>query len=316
MQEISSKIREIAAKLLAEKKVEAVLGFMPGTIPLISAPTVAGTSDEAASLCWDRFCGVNLANYLPKRTGGRVAVIAKGCDSRSIAGLVTENQIKRENVYIIGVPCTGMIDRAKVMAAAGSPEVELIENDEQVIIKADGKEITVALSDVLQDNCQGCEHRNPVVFDELIGAKVEEAAGGKINAAVAKVEAMPQNERWKHFDEMYSTCIRCYACRNACPLCYCEQCFVDDSQPQWCGKSTHPVDVKTFHIFRAYHCAGRCTDCGACERACPVNINVRELTRKLEKEVKELYGYEAGLRLEAMPPLGVYKEKDPQEFIK
>ncbi|MEW5766854.1 MAG: 4Fe-4S ferredoxin [bacterium] len=315
MQDISNKIREIAGHLLAENKVEAVVGFRPGTIPLISAPTVVRTEAEAAGLHWDRFCGVNLANYLPKRTE-KMAVIAKGCDSRSIVGLVVENQIKRENVYIIGVPCTGMIDRAKVMRVAGSLEVELVEDGEQVVVKAGGKESTVALSDILQDNCQGCQHRNPVVFDELIGAKVDETAGGDIDTAVAKIEAMTADERWRHFEEMYSTCIRCYACRNACPLCYCEQCFVDDSQPQWCGKSTNPVDVKTFHIFRAYHCSGRCTDCGACKRACPVGINVRELTRKLEKEVKGLFGYEAGLSLEAIPPLGVYTEKDPQGFIK
>ncbi|MBU1486620.1 Coenzyme F420 hydrogenase/dehydrogenase, beta subunit C-terminal domain [bacterium] len=313
--ENTEKIKKIAGRLLAEKRVDAVIGFRPGTVSLISAPTVARTEEEAAGLHWDRFCGVNLANYLPKRED-KIAIVAKGCDSRSIVGLVAENQIKRENLYIIGIPCTGMIDRAKVISLAESPEVELTENGEEVTIKADGKQSTVALSDILQDNCQGCLHRNPAVFDELVGKKVEEAGGSDINAAVAKVEAMSQDERWNHFDQMFSTCIRCYACRNACPLCYCEQCFADDSQPQWCGKSTNPVDVKIFHIFRAYHCAGRCTDCGACVRACPVGINVRELTGKLEKEVRELFGCEAGMSLEAIPPLGVYLEKDPQEFIK
>lgn len=315
MEQISNKIREIAARLLNQKKVEAVIGFRPGSIPLISAPVIARTEEEAAGLCWNRFCTVNLANYLLERED-RIAIVAKGCDSRSIVGLVTENQAKRENLYIIGIPCTGMIDRAKVISLTGNSEAELTEKDEEVTIKVDGKQSRVSLSDILQDNCQGCLHRNPVVFDELVGERIEEAAGGDINAAVSKVEAMTQDERWNHFDQMFSTCIRCYACRNACPLCYCKQCFVDDSQPQWCGKSINPVDVRIFHIFRAYHCAGRCTDCGACVWACPVGINVRELTRKLEKEVRELYDYEAGMSLEAIPPLGMYSEKDTQEFIK
>lgn len=315
MKDISTEIREVANKLLKEKKVDVVLGFKLGTIPLISAPSVVRNEEDAANLHWNRFCRVNLANYLPKRTD-RVAVIAKGCDSRSIVGMIIENQIKRESLYIIGVPCTGMISRKKVISMFGHPEVEMIEEDNQVIIKTADKEITVSLIDILQDNCQGCMHRNPAIFDEMIGARVDEKAGGDINGSVTSIESMGTDERWKYFDDMFSTCIRCYACRNACPLCYCEHCFVDDSRPQWCGKSINPVDVMTFHIFRAYHCAGRCTDCGACEDACPMGINVRELTRKLEKEVKELFGYEAGMSLEAVPPIGVYTEKDPEEFIR
>ena len=315
MKDISNQIRKIAGRLLKENRVDVVFGFRPGTIPLMSAPSMVHNEKDVAILHWDRFCRVNLANYLPKRTD-RVAVIAKGCDSRNIVGMIIENQIKGENVYIIGVPCTGMISRKKVITLSGHPEVELVEKDNQITIKAADKEITVDLMDVLLDNCKGCVHRNPVIFDEIIGAKVDEKTGGDINASVKRIEAMSADERWNYFDDVFSHCILCYACRNVCPLCYCEQCFVDDSRPQWCGKSINSVDVKTFHIFRAYHCAGRCTDCGACESACPMGISVRELTRKLKKEVSELFGYEAGMSLEAIPPLGVYAEKDPDEFIK
>jgi formate dehydrogenase (coenzyme F420) beta subunit len=119
-----------------------------------------------------------------------------------------------------------------------------------------------------------------------------------------------------HFDDLLKNCIRCYACRNACPLCYCPTCFVDESRPQWVGKSIDPTDTRTFHFLRAYHCAGRCTDCGACERACPVGIKVRTFTKKLEKDVKELFNFETGLDPDVRPPLDVYKTQDPEEFIK
>jgi Na+-translocating ferredoxin:NAD+ oxidoreductase RnfC subunit len=86
--------------------------------------------------------------------------------------------------------------------------------------------------------------------------------------------------------------------------------------PQWLGKSIDPRDVMTYHMLRAFHCAGRCTDCGACESACPLNIKVRQFTRLLEKDIRELYGYEAGMSLDSQPPLTVYLPDDPQEFIK
>jgi ferredoxin len=127
---------------------------------------------------------------------------------------------------------------------------------------------------------------------------------------------MTDAERWQHFQQLLAPCIRCYACRNACPMCYCPTCFVDESTPQWLGKSIDPTDTQNFHFLRAYHLAGRCTDCGNCERACPVGIKMRLLTKKLEKDVAELYDYEAGLNLDDPPPLDTYRPDDPQEFIK
>jgi formate dehydrogenase subunit beta len=133
---------------------------------------------------------------------------------------------------------------------------------------------------------------------------------------VKAVEAMTAEEKWNFFEELLSPCIRCYACRNACPLCYCPTCFVDEAKPQWVGKSQDMTDIRTFHFLRAYHCAGRCTDCGACERVCPMGINIRTLTKKLNKDCLELFGWEAGLAVDSRPALDVYNTNDPEEFIK
>ncbi len=125
---------------------------------------------------------------------------------------------------------------------------------------------------------------------------------------------LPEEKRL-YFDDLIKPCIRCYACRNACPACYCPTCFVDESKPQWLGKTTDATDTRTFHFLRAFHVAGRCTDCGSCERACPVGIKVRLFTKKLEKEVKELYGYEAGVISDQRPPLDTYRPDDPEPFL-
>jgi formate dehydrogenase subunit beta len=242
--------------------------------------------------------------------------VAKGCDSRNIVTHIIENKVKRDQLYIIGVPCTGMIDRHKINAMFDGEITTVEESGDLITIAGSGFSKTIGKTDVLQENCAACTHRNPVIHDELVADLVEEQTDTDPHASVKKIEPLSPGEKQAYFDDLISTCIRCYACRNACPLCYCPTCFVDESRPQWVGKSQDPVDVKTFHLLRAYHCAGRCTDCGACEAACPMGIKVREFTKKLNKDCLDLYGWEAGLTLEQRPPLDTYKPDDPEEFIR
>jgi ferredoxin len=316
MVEYIKKIQETAKRLLEDKTVDAVIGYRQGTIPMMNEPVLIRRADQADQLYWDSFCGVNLANYLAKRKE-RLAVVAKGCDSRNIVIHIQEGQIKRDQLIIIGVPCQGMLDRRKVWAKLGNQEpLSVREEGDQLLVSGKGFEESFKKSDLLQDNCAVCIHRNPVISDELVADPVVEQQGIEQYEDVRAVEAMDAQARWDYFEKLIAPCIRCYACRNACPLCYCPTCFVDESRPQWVGKSLDPTDVRTFHYLRAFHCAGRCTDCGACERACPVGIKVRQFTKKLNKDVWERYQFEAGMVLDGRPPLDVYRPDDPEEFIK
>jgi formate dehydrogenase (coenzyme F420) beta subunit len=309
------KIKEISRRLLKEAKVDMVIGFRKGTVVMMNEPCFVKTEDDVDNLVWDSNCGINLANYLTNRTE-RIGVVAKGCDSRNIVTHIIENKIKRDQVVIIGVPCKGMIDRHRIEAMAEGEIKEVIETDDAIKIKGDGFEKTLDKQEVLQQNCAICIHRNPVVYDELAADEVKEQTDVDRYEDVRHIEALSSDEKWDFFEDLLSTCIRCYACRNACPLCYCPTCFVDESRPQWVGKSQDPTDIRTFHFLRAYHCAGRCTDCGACERACPMGIKVRLLTKKLEKDCLELFDWEAGMTLDKRPPLDTYRPDDPDKFIK
>ena len=315
MSTYTEKIREIAQRLLKECQVEMVIGFRKGSMPLMNEPCIVRKAEDVDNLVWDSNCGINLANYLTNRKE-KIGIVAKGCDSRNIVTHIMENKIQREQVVVIGVPCQGMIDKRKVAAMTEGDILEVSEADDTVTVTTDNGKQTFDKKDLLQQNCSLCTHRNPVIHDEMVADEVVEQTGIDPYADVAEIEAMSAEERWNFFDELLSPCIRCYACRNACPLCYCPTCFVDESKPQWVGKSQDPLDVRTFHFLRAYHCAGRCTDCGACERACPVGINMRLLTKKLNKDCLDLYGWEAGLSLDSRPALDVYKPNDPENFIK
>jgi L-lactate utilization protein LutB len=106
-------------------------------------------------------------------------------------------------------------------------------------------------------------------------------------------------------------CIRCYACRNACPMCVCrDHCIADTRDPHWLSQETDVQQKWMFQLIHAMHLAGRCTECGECERACPMNIPILSLRQKLNREIKELFDYEAGVDPEGVPPLLTFKVEE------
>ncbi|MCL5102653.1 MAG: Coenzyme F420 hydrogenase/dehydrogenase, beta subunit C-terminal domain [Armatimonadetes bacterium] len=307
MSEIETKIREEAKRILENGEVSVVIGWGATSVPFKTTPVFITKLEDAEKLVWNPACVNNLAVYLPKMAkDGKVGIVAKPCDIRSTIALIQERQIKRENLYIIGLGCGGVVDAFNL----DSEDFHL--QDITALDWADGGlkvtttsgEHALDCSDCLRDMCMACTKRTPAIFDAQFGEAVEP----KELAACALPE-LPEDRR-KYWSEQFSKCIRCYACRQVCPNCYCESCFADRIEPKWTAKKATPEEAWMFHATRAMHLAGRCIGCGECERVCPVDIPVAELARELGKVIKERYDFEAGDPDEEAPLLGSYKDED------
>ena len=316
MRDLSPQIREVAGSLLRDDKVDLVIGYERGSLPLRTSPCFVRDPADVEKLVWNPCCENNLASYLLVNNE-RVGIVAKGCDARAIIGAAIENQVDRDNVVIIAVPCQGILDRHSVERHIGNKEILAASyQNGDIIVSGEGFKESLPLAEFLCDTCQSCEHRTAPVFDIQVGELAQVAdlpdSYGKADA----LEAQSSDDRRAFFEQEFDRCIRCYACRQACPFCYCKECFVDETQPMWIGKTGNASDTLIFQVVRAFHVAGRCVSCGACSRACPMGIDLQTLHRKLAKEVKQLYGFESGLDLDTDPPLSTFRLDDPEEFIK
>lgn len=316
MNDLSARMRELAASLLDDGQVELVIGYQNGSLPLRTKPCIVRRADDVDRLVWNPLCANNLASYLLS-TKGKVGIFAKGCDARALNCAISEGQVEREKVVIVSVPCEGVIDHKKLTKRLGGREVrEGSIEDGMLTVAGVGFRESIPLAELLPVGCQTCTHRTAPVFDMQVGDPVPDVEVADVHVDVKAFEALSPQEKRAHFARELATCIRCYACRQACPLCYCIECFVDQTQPRWFHKTGDPSDTLLYHVVRALHLAGRCVGCGACSRACPMGIDLTVLNRKLLKDVQELYHHESGLDMQAAPLLSAASPDDPQEFIK
>ncbi len=308
------KLKEAIASELG--KVDFVLGWARGFDPLHATPVTVRTEADLEKLIFDPTCVQNLATSLYGLRGKRLGVVVKGCDSRSITQLLLEGLWERENLVVFGLPCDGVIDLAKVRVKLDIAEVQGVafegEGEARIArLALPGGEKVVPLKDILADKCLRCRYPNPVISDHLIGPELAPWEGEDTYPDLAALEKLSTQERFDFWKRQMSRCIRCYACRNACPLCVCKHvCLADSREPHWLSAESTLQEKWMFQVMHALHLAGRCTECGECQRSCPMGIPILLLKRMMNRELKAVFGYEAGISLEAVPPLHTFQMEE------
>ncbi len=175
----------------------------------------------------------------------KYGILARGCEERAIHEYFKWNQLRREQVLIVGQACT-------------------------------------------EDLARNCECAKPYPDQIDYG---EPAPAVEKSERVSELDAMDPEERLEWWLSHFNRCIRCYGCRDVCPVCFCAVCSLENPDVAPTGKL--PPD-SSFHLVRAVHMAGRCIDCGLCEEVCPANIPLRALYKKVNTLVAEIFEYRTG----------------------
>ncbi|MDY4692374.1 MAG: 4Fe-4S dicluster domain-containing protein [Blautia sp.] len=314
MQELINRAKE----LLADKTVARVLGWKAGDLPYDPEPAFFETQESLKDFVYNGFCGANLSKYMieASRLEGKTLVCLKPCDTYSFNQLLKEHRIQRDKAYIIGVGCRGKLDINKVrqLGIKGIESIsgaEITDSCENLRIQTIYGEKTCSYKEALLERCHVCKGKEHKLYDELMGESRDTTDADRFEE-VRRIESMSSEDKFAFFQSELSKCIRCNACRNVCPACSCRKCVFDSNKFDSSQKAnSDSFEEKMFHIIRAFHVAGRCTDCGECSRVCPQGIPLHLFNRKFIKDINEFYGeYQAGEDLESTSPLTDYKLDD------
>ena len=309
-----------AKSLLESGEVVRVLGWRKGENPWDVEPAFFASAQELEDFVYSGFCGANLSKYMieASKLDGKTLVFLKPCDTYSFNQLIKEHRVDRDKAYIIGVGCKGKLSINKIdfagildIAGAGYPDAA-----ETLTVKTLYGDKQIAYKDAMLERCHVCKGKEHKIYDELLGDSADTADADRF-AQVAAIEAMSPEEKFAFFQAELSKCIRCNACRNVCPACSCRKCVFDSTKYDSAQKAnTTSFEEKMFHIIRAFHVAGRCTDCGECSRVCPQGIPLHLFNRKFIKDINELYGdYQAGADTDSRGPLTNFRTDDAEPSI-
>lgn len=297
-----------------------------------------------------------------KPSGAKIAAVLRPCEIRAFFELVKLKQGSMDGVVLIGMDCLGACsnkDYARFIEQNGKDSTLTFCKD-----ALSGKNGEIDGID-LAAACKACEHpvaKNADVSIGLYGMDINnqiliqsqtESGTNLLNQlklsmidepasrrdAVAAVIACRTAQRDAMFAETrevvdslkkmatyFASCVNCYNCRVACPVCYCKECvFVTDvfnhdpsQYLRWAsrkGMIKMPTDTLFYHITRLAHMSTACVGCGQCSNACPNDIPVMELFRTVAHNTQQAFGYEAGRSLEEEPPLSTFREDEFPEVV-
>ena len=299
---------------LANEGVELVLGWQQGFNPLHTSLLVMRKPEDVDKLVWGPLNVQNLATFLPEYKGHKIGLVVKGCDSRAVVELLQEGLINRDEVVIFGMGCNGTVNVRNVEATIGENRAitGVTGKGGKLIVTSTGldgsTETVLPMTEICQEKCRTCKMPNAAFYDHFAGNPTVLPDGAseleKTEGAMALLESMTLEQRLGFWKGHMERCIRCYACRNACPMCVCrDHCVADARNPHWLTQEDTSSQKFFFQIIHALHLSGRCVGCMECNRACPVGIPVGILKIQINRIARKLFEYEAGMDAAAVPPL-------------
>ncbi len=310
-------LKQRAIELLENGTVSRVLGWKIGENTYDPEPAFFDSVEAMKDFVYNNFCAANLSKYMieASKLEGKTLVYLKPCDSYSFNQLLAEHRVDREKAYIIGVGCKGKLSIEQIKKNGVKGILSATDTDPIQIETLYGNTELPYTAGMLS-RCFSCKGKDHVVYDELIGESADTNAIDRFDE-VRRIEAMSPEEKFAFFQNELSKCIRCNACRNVCPACSCRKCVFDSTKFDSAQKANvDSFEEKMFHIIRAFHVAGRCTDCGECSRVCPQGIPLHLFNRKFIKDINALYGeYQAGTDVDARGPLTSFTTEDAEPSI-
>jgi formate dehydrogenase subunit beta len=297
-----------------------------------------------------------------KPMGTTVAVVLRPCEIRAFIELLKLKQGRLEEVVLVGIDCLGAYKNTDYFRFVGD---DIGDSTRQFIQNALSGKTQIIEGVDLSPACKACEYPVPEGADLLMGILgadtskhfmvqaltprgeqlfdgldlTEGDLPGQREAAVGSLVADRKAYRDRMFSETgeavqslekltsyLATCVNCYNCRVACPVCYCKECvFVTDvfnHEPsqylKWAGRKgciKMPTDTVFYHLTRMAHMSTACVGCGQCTNACPNDIPVMELFRTIAHRTQDAFEYVAGRSAEEDPPLSVFREDEFSDVV-